>query len=144
MAAENPIIAAVFSRLTGYSALTALLANGSSSIFDFLPQELADTDSEFPYIFLGNLSAQEFDADDRLGTDATLVVHTFSRYRGRKEAADIMAQVYNALHRYDDLTVSGYNTVDVQWAGLTQVMTDPDGLTQHGVQSFRVVVTKAA
>lgn len=131
---------AIYSRLTGYAALTALLANGSSGVHDHVPQD----DNAFPFVSIGNLSASEFDADDRTGANVSVTVHTWSRYRGKKEANEIMDQVYAALHRYDDLSVSGYNTVDVQWDGLTTIMRDPDGLTYHGVQTFRVTITKAA
>ncbi len=131
---------AIYSRLTGYAGLTALLAGGASGVHDFVPQD----DNAFPFVTLGDLSASEFDADDRTGADVRVVVNTWSRYRGKKEATEIMDQVYAALHRYDDLAVSGYNTVDVQWDGLTNIMRDPDGLTFHGVQTFRVTIIKAA
>lgn len=131
---------AIFSRLTGYTALTALLANGSGSVVDFMPQESV----AFPFVQIGQMSASEFDADDRLGAQVSVQVDSWSQHRGKQECQQIMAQVYNALHRHSALSVTGYNTVDVLWDGLSTVMSDPDGLSFHGVQTFRVTITQAA
>lgn len=133
---------AVFGRLSAVTALTALLGR-SSAIYDYVPQELADDDAGFPYVVIGDIESSEFDADDRQGQDSTITIHTFSRYRGKRECALIMAQVYQALHRFA-LTVTGINSVDCQWDGLSQVLLDPDGQTRHGVQRFRVIVTTGA
>lgn len=143
MAADWEIQTALFTRLTGFAGLTAELANGADSVFDFVPQQLADTDAEFPYLVIGDFESSEFDADDRLGYDTTVTLHTFSRYEGKRECADIMAQVYDALHRYA-LPVAGLNLVDCQWDGLSTIILDPDGQTRHGVQRFRILVTTGA
>lgn len=143
MAADWAIQSAIYTRLSGFTALTALLARSGAAIYDYVPQELADTTSEFPYLVIGDIEAGEFDADDRLGHDTTVTIHVFSRYLGKKECADIMAQVYEALHRYA-LPVTGFSLVDCHWDGLSDIMMDPDGQTRHGVQRFRVIVTRGA
>lgn len=138
MAADWPIQDALYDRLAGFAGLSALV----QGVYDYLPQELADVDSEFPYVVIGQIDAEQWDTDDVLGVDSTVVVHTFSRYRGKRQAADIMRQVYLALHRYA-LPVTGYNLVTCEWDGLSNLMTDPDGLTRHGVQRFRVLLDEA-
>jgi hypothetical protein len=143
VAADFAIQTAIYSRLSSFAALTALLARSGAAIYDYVPQELANSDDEFPYLVIGEIEAEEFDADDRLGHDTTVTIHSFSRYRGKKECADIMAQVYEALHRYA-LTVTGFSLVDCHWDGLSRIILDPDGQTRHGVQRFRVIVTKGA
>lgn len=142
MAAEWEIQKAIFARLAGFSALTSALSS-TSAIYDFLPQELADRDSEFPYVVIGDVSSQPFDADDRLGHEAFFLLHTFSRYRGKREAAEIMGHVYDALHRHE-LSVAGRHLVTCEWDGLGEVMREQDGLTHHAVQRFRIIVTTSA
>jgi hypothetical protein len=132
----------IYSRLSGYSALTTLLSS-SGAIYEFVPQELADTDAEFPFLFIGDMDASEFDADDRTGARVPITLHAWSRYRGKKECAEILDACYDALHRYTALAVTGYNVIDVQWDG-SQIMRDPDGLTYHGIGTFAVLMDKEA
>ena len=138
MAADWPIQDAIYNRLSGFAGLSALV----QGVYDYLPQELADVDSEFPYVVTGELSGEPWDTDDVLGGEYRILVHTFSRYRGKREPALIMRQVYLALHRYE-LPVTGYNLVTCEWDQLSTLMTDPDGLTRHGVQRFRILVDEA-
>lgn len=133
----------LYTRLASYSALTSLLSS-AGAIYDFLPQELADQDAEFPFLIIGEYAALEFDTDDRIGTEFSVSLHAWSRYRGKKQCAEILDACYDALHRYTSMSVTGYNVIDVRWDGTTQIMQDPDGLTYHGVIGFSVVMDKVA
>jgi len=143
VAADWVLQDAVFDRLAGFSDLTDLLANGADSVYDFVPQELTETASGFPFVVTEGIQSQEWDTDTELGSDSTVMVHTWSRYRGKREAGLVMAQVYAALHRHA-LAVSGYEVVLCQWDGLATLMVEPDGLTYHGVQRFRVLLRTGA
>jgi len=144
-AADSAVQTGVYSRLVAVSAVTDLLADGASGVYDFVPQRDTDLEAEFPYIVLGEMNAETFDADDRLGHDVTVIVHTWDRAkRGKKPTQQIMSAIYDALHRYTSLSVSGFTTVECRWDGLSEVMLDPDGLTYHGVQRFRVIATTGA
>tara|TARA_X000001382_G_scaffold5313_1_gene4518 strand:+ start:623 stop:1027 length:405 start_codon:yes stop_codon:yes gene_type:complete len=123
---------AIFSTLNGDSTLTSTL---SVTIHDHVPQG-----TEFPYVVIG----EETMTDDSSTKDIdfnefTLVIHTFSRNRGRKEAKQIMARVYELLHK-STLTVTGANHINTRFE-FHDVIKENDGLTYHGVQRFRTILS---
>lgn len=135
MAFETEIQSAVYGVLSGDSTLMASV----TGVYDDVPQALdPGAAANFPYITIGDAQHQEWDTDTELGTDATVTVHIWSRYRGRKEVKDIQALIYGLLHRAN-LIVSGYNLVGVDWIQSDSFM-DTDGLTRHGVQTFRITI----
>lgn len=127
---------AIHSRLTGYAALTNLLAtapDGSAAIYDHVPQE-----TDFPYVSIGDTTSIEWDTDTSLGSEDTVTIHVWSRYRGRKETKEIQLELYNALHRHN-LTISGATTVTCDWE-FAESEVDTDGLTRHGITRFRLLI----
>ena len=64
-----------------------------TDVYDFVPENTA-----FPYVKLGEDTAIDNGTKTLQGNEHTLVVHTFSRYRGSKEIKDIMARIYTLLH----------------------------------------------
>lgn len=114
------------------SRLNAYAGTSGYTIYDHVPQ-----DASFPYVVIGEGTATQWDTDDSTGSDATVTIHTWSRYRGRKEVKEMQRQIYNALHRYD-LPVTGLNTVTVEWEH-SETLLDPDGLTRHGILRFRII-----
>ena len=123
--------AAAFSALTGDAALQALIGN-PARIYDAVPQ-----DAVFPYAVLGPAAGKPWDTKTTDGMEATLEVHTWSRYAGMKEAKDIMAAVLDALDN-QALSVSGHTLVNLHFES-SQTSLDKDGITRHGVQKFRAV-----
>jgi hypothetical protein len=115
---------AIYNRLAGIYELGA-------TVYDHAPQ-----DEEFPYVTIGEGTATQWDTDDSLGSEETVTIHVWSRYRGRKEVKEIQAEIYDALHRYE-LPVTGSHTVTVEWE-YADTFLDPDGLSRHGVQRFRI------
>jgi len=140
VAAEFEVMKATYVRLNAFSALTALLADGADGVRSYVPQDQANVDADFPFVVIGDLTSIPFDADDMLGFEMTVTVHCFDRARGPGSIMSIMGQVYNALNRYD-LPVTGMHTVDVLWDDTAEVLLEPDGLTFHGVQRFRITIT---
>ena len=100
-----------------------------------------DQASAFPYVTLGDTTALPFDTKDKTGMEQTFTVHVWSRYRGRKEAQDIMAAAYGVLHR-GTLTVTGHTFVNSEWE-FSETFEDPDGLTKHGVSRYRIVTQQS-
>ena len=121
---------AIKTRLEAFAALTAL---GVGDILDHATQDAA-----FPYVVIGDDTSNPMDTHGTVGSDNTVTIHTWSRYRGRKETKEIQREIYNALHRHA-LVVSGVDTVDCQWE-FGESFLDEDGLTRHGVQRFRVLL----
>ena len=124
-----------------YDALigsTALMAVVTGVYDNALQPEDSGNDSEFPYVTIGDNDADEFDTDNTTGFDVTATIHVWSRNRGRKQAKEIQDIIYSILHR-QSITVAGGHVIglDQQFA---ETFVDPDGLTRHGVQRYRLLV----
>ena len=120
----------VYTALIGNSPLTTAL--GGNNIYDFVPEG-----TTFPYVKVGDQTMVDDGTKDKKGTDFTLMIHTFSRYRGSKEIKNIMSLVYDVLHE-SSLSVSGAsNNMRFEFS---DIIKESDGLTTHGVQRFRVFV----
>lgn len=139
----------IFTRLGAFAGLTSILAtdaDGSGpAIYDHVPQEVSEDDGSsgagnpnFPYIRVGEVTAVTFDTHSSSGSDSTITIHAWSRYRGMSQVKRIQRQTYLALHRFN-LVVSGVDTVDCQWES-SDVFEDDDGLSRHGVQRFRIML----
>lgn len=128
MSFETTLQQAVYDALTGHAPLTA-------PVYDNVPQGAA-----FPYVVVGEDSINEWDTDSETGALASVVVHTWSRGRGRKETKELQGHIYDALHRAT-LTGSGYNFVTIDLTS-SESFLDPDGLTRHGVQSFNAIIER--
>ena len=120
---------AIVARLRAYSALTDIV----SGVFDDVPQ-----DAEFPYVAIGDMTLIPFDTFDTVGDEQTIMIHTWSDYRGRKEVKTIQAHIYGALNRHElDLDNGTLIGCDQE---LSEDFVDADGLRRHGVQRFRLLV----
>jgi hypothetical protein len=120
---------AIYQRLTGDATLMATLAG----VHDQVPEEAA-----FPYVTLGEDTAVDLGTKSEPGQDITVTLHAWSRARGRREVKEILARIYDLMHE-QALTVAGFSHVLTRFAfGAT--FRDPDGLTQHGVARYRIVV----
>lgn len=133
MSFEAALQSAVFGRLSGYS--------GMPTVYDDVPdapsnQELPD--SYFPYVVVGEDTHAEWDTDDSTGAESTITLHVWSRYKGKKQAKDVQALIYEALHRYD-LDVEGFHLVTIEFE-YSDVFLDADGKTRHGVCRYRALV----
>lgn len=112
-------------------ALTVRLKTGAYNVYNNVPKS-----ATLPYIQVG---ADTLEVDDTFSTEgfnATVTIHTWSAKPASKEVKTMQGAVYALLHRYD-LAITGYNVL-----GISQIFEnsflDPDGITHHGVQQFRV------
>ena len=121
--------AAVKTRLDEFTALNDIVG----PVLDHATQ-----DEAFPYVVIGDDTHNPLDTHSTQGSDSTITIHTWSRYRGKKETKEIQREIYNALHRYS-LVVAGVDTVDCQFE-FGESLLDEDGLTRHGIQRFRVLL----
>ncbi|MER7077912.1 Protein of unknown function [Saccharopolyspora kobensis] len=128
--AAVPLLTAIFARLSGSAALQAR----GVRVYDEVP-ETAVT----PYVTLGDPSELPSDQHDAQGLDVDLDLHVWSRYRGYKEAAEIVALLHAELDR-KPLPVDGFTNVSIA-AGGARYMRDPDPELRHGVAPFRVWLT---
>jgi hypothetical protein len=92
--------------------------------------------SDFPYVEIGDSQALDDTLSTREGSDEYLTLHVWSRYRGQKEAKDIMAAIKVALDGAI-LTATGRTSAHA-WVREGRIFADPDGLTQHGIVTVRI------
>lgn len=127
-----PVHQAVFSALLAGTSFTNLVG---TRLYDHVP--VSPDPATFPYVEVGESTGASFDTKTEMGFEQTIVLHTWSRYRGRKETKQIQAAIYGLLHR-GTLSGTAFTPVNMEHE-FTEVFTDPDGLTYHGIQRFRVV-----
>lgn len=98
--------------------------------------------SDFPFIEIGEVQSIEDDVSCYDGTQDIFDIHVWSRVRNQKEVKEIMGGIHAALHNAT-LTVSGLASCFAFVEG-QRVITDPDGLTRHGVVTLRIYSRKGA
>lgn len=128
-AADASLQQAVFAKLTSDAGL---MAEVGERIYDFVPQT-----ATFPYVRIGDGTSIDWDTVTSNGQEHTVTVHTWSQYLGRKEVKEIMGLIYGVLH-HANLSPVGHQAVLI-YQEFSEVMQDPDGVTHHGVQRFRVL-----
>lgn len=123
---ETAVQTAIFQTLN-----TAL----SVPVYDHAPQK-SDAAKGFPYVTIGEDNVSEWDTDTEIGGNVVCTIHTWSRFRGREQIKEMQGQIYSTLHRAS-LTFPGYAFMDCVFETSDSFL-DADGLTYHGVQTFRV------
>lgn len=119
-----------------YTALNGVISSAVYAMGN-VPDGLATT-----YAVVGEATAAADDSDQRLGFSIAVVVHTWDSdpdSRGFNQVEPLMGEIYAALNRVN-LTFTGYTLTD-SFFEFEQANIDSDGLTAHGVQRFRVLVT---
>ena len=125
MSAEWEVQKAIFAKLGADLAVP---------VFDFVPQENAPSN----YITIGADTLAPFSTDNKNGFDGTLVIHSWAVANGRKTIKALQGAVYDSLSRAD-LVVTGYNSIGIDFE-FSETNLDPDGVTYHGVQRFRILM----
>ena len=121
---------ALYGRLTADTTLMARI----TGVYDQAPQG-----EVFPYVVIGEDTAEDFDDDRTAGFDVEVTLHVWGRsHRGRSEVKAIQADLYRLLHRLP-LTVTGADTIET-FVEFQETFRDADGLTYHGVLRCRVVM----
>lgn len=118
--------------------------NGAISgvrVFDDVPDLPAGMpEDSFPYIVIGRDYTNAFDTDSWNGDKVSIQLDVWSRYNGRKETKEILAAIYNLLHK-QELTQSGVDVVDC----LHVYSTIPDvGASNyvHGIARYEITLTE--
>lgn len=136
---SNPLQAGVYTRLSAYSALTALI--GSGRVFDYVPENATP-----PYVVIGDDTSIDWGTKTTDGWEATLTVHAWDFEKaGRKSVKAILSAVYDALHRQEaSVTVSGFNLIQIRHEFETTYQdASEEGQNDryyHGVQRYRALI----
>lgn len=140
---EAEIQVAIFNKLQAQASLTDLLVDvdGSLGVYDAVPQAAkSESTAVYPFVTIGDDDNDSWDTDNTDGYESDIRVHTWSRHRGRIEAKRIQAEVHTALH-HANLFIIGGDAVLIHFV-TSNVDSDPDGRTRHGVQTFRLLSEK--
>jgi len=121
---------AIYSKLSNDSNLTSVLG---ASVFDDIPEN-----TPYPYVQLGEDTAIDYSTKDQTGSEVTVNVDVWSRYRGSLEAKNIMDRIHTLLHD-SSLSVTGSNFINMRFE-FSDIIRDPDGITRHGVMRFRAIM----
>ena len=135
------VYSAMHTRLTGFAALTALLAS-SSAVYSHVEQGATK-----PYVSFGA-------GDDWLrwntktdrGWRVRIQVDVWTEKRGPKTAYDIIEQIVAALQDAGETwlndNLTGYHAVSFEFLD-QDVIRDPDGVTFHGFVNFDLLLETA-
>lgn len=129
-AAAWPIQQAIYARLTGDDTLA-----GMADVHDEVPEN-----APHPYITVGESTEVPDDAHDRRGTDSTVTLHIWSKYRGFAEALLILDELDRLLDQRggaDPLPVDGYTRVFLTRESY-QTVRDPDPDVRHVPAIYRI------
>jgi Protein of unknown function (DUF3168) len=118
---------AIYNRLSNDTHLAAKI----TGVYDAV-----DENTVFPYVTLGNGdTVNNWSTSTWYGEDLTHTLHVWSRYKGKKEAVEIMNLIINALSQ--PLSLYGGFLVEFSQLEFMEVLSDPDEITRHGVMRFR-------
>jgi len=124
---------AVYAALIGNATAATLIGD---RIYDAAPRAAA-----FPYVSFGDGSLRDWSTGTEDGTEHRLVLHAWSRERGKRETWVIVGALKDALHD-QALDLDGHALVNLRFE-FADAALDPDGITWHGVVRFRAVTEPA-
>ena len=124
---------AVYAALVADGPVGALIGD---RIYDAAPRA-----ATFPYASFGDGTLRDWSTGSEEGAEHRLVLHAWSRERGKRETWSILAALRDALHdRVLDL--DGHALVNLRFE-FADAALDPDGITWHGLARFRAVTEPA-
>lgn len=128
-----PLQTAIYNRLTTGSI--------SANVFDSTPNLPAGMPFDsFPYVTIGEDHFTPNDTDDKRGVRASVYLHIWSRYDGKKECKEIMKEIDDLLNRQaGSLSATGYRFIDVILE-FSNIIDETDGETVHGVLRYRATI----
>lgn len=126
---------AAYKALKADSALTSLL--GANRLYDDVPQN-----ADFPYVVIDQMRVNDWSTGTERGSEHILMLHVWSRYRGKRETYEISDTIRAALDDAE-LTLDENRLVNLahQYSDLKR---DADGETWHAVLRFRAVTEPVA
>lgn len=134
---EDGLQAAVFDALRAHASVHGYT---SGRIYDSIPQQHTKPgdSSHFPYVQIGDDEIIDESNGCGLAFECFVTVHVWTREPGKPQAKLIGAAVRAALDV--SLDVGGFVCRDVESRfNSARYFLDPDGLTTHGVLTFRFV-----
>ena len=128
----------IYTALNDDTALSALIVG----VYDN-PSQAGDPgdDTAFPYVTISDGTSTPWDTDTDRGDEAIAQVHVWSRASNALQVKQIQDAIYGVLHR-GTISISGSVFIGSDYITQT-VQRDPDVITRHGVQEFRIIYEEA-
>jgi hypothetical protein len=122
--------------LAALAADAAVAALVGDRIHDAAPRAAA-----FPYVSFGEGTVRDWSTGTEEGAELRLVLHAWSRERGKRETWAILEALKAVLHDAA-LELEDHRLVNLRFE-FADAAADPDGITWHGVIRFRAVTEPA-
>ena len=107
-------------------------SNLSYAVYDHVPPQ-----APFPFIVVGDTTANQWGAGELDGEEHALSIHIWSRYQGRMQMKQMMGEVKAAL-TLPLAALAGHVLVDLRFV-FADEFPDLDGVSRHGVVRFRAL-----
>ena len=136
MSEQVQTVVAIIAALKADATLAALLTTyaASPAVFTHVPQDL----ESYPYVVLFDSGLSDDSNDCNLGFDGVLNIHSWTDQRDMAVIGNIQKAVYDVLN-HAELSMTGYSLVELHQEFST-ILRDPDGITLHGVQRYRIIL----
>jgi len=122
---------AIFAALSVDTNVKSVLGD-PPRIYDEVPRNAA-----MPYLVIGDGKENDWSTSTDTGTEHVLILHIWSRARGRKESKTVAATVRDALDDAD-LALTGHSLIGIKHQS-SEFLRQTDGQTYHAVMKFRAV-----
>jgi len=103
-------------------------------VYDDFPENVP-----MPHIIAGEIDGRDWSDKFQPGQEVAATIHIWSSYPGKKEAAQIMDEVLQALTSSELSLDTDFRAV---YSGLdmAEIIIDIDGITRHGILKFRFLI----
>jgi len=106
-------------------------------VYDDFPENVS-----MPYIIAGEIEGRDWSDKFAPGQEIVASIHVWSKYPGKKEAAEIMDEILQALS-LEPLSLGEAFRAVCQSLDLSEIIVDIDGITRHGILKFRYLIEEA-
>lgn len=104
------------------------------SVYDDFPEN-----ASMPYIVTGELEGRDWSDKFQPGQEVFATIHIWSDYPGKKEVAEIMNGVLQALTSEPISLGIEFNAI-CEGLDMSEIIIDIDGVTRHGILRFRYLI----
>lgn len=131
-ALQDALLSRLTTALTGVS-LPGITGATNVPVLDHVPDGEA-----YPYVTVGETDVSDWGDKDEVGSEQSLTIEVFTRYRGKKQARVIARLIYESLHQ-QTFGVTGHRLVLIR-CEQTDYSREPDGLTYSARSRYRALV----
>ena len=128
---ETSIQKAIVAKLKASTALMAIV----TGVYDSVPQG-----SNYPFIIVGDDRHEDRSTDDGIRREVRILIHVWSRFRGREQVKQIQYLIELALNR-QKLSISGYEFVGMHFVNSDSFL-EADELTRQGIIEFNIIIKR--